>query len=107
MHRDGRVEVEGRERDTRAVHAEVACATGDLFFRGGAAPWFELLLTLESLRWFQSPAAGYLPLYDRLFDRGVRVTSAHVNASNSCWRETKYSRSASIVSREIPSDILL
>jgi phosphoglycerate dehydrogenase-like enzyme len=80
MHRDGRLEIGGREVESNQVHAEVACATGDLFFRGGAAPWFELLLSLESLRWFQSPAAGYLPLYDRLFERGARVTSAHVNA---------------------------
>ncbi|HEY4397619.1 MAG TPA: D-2-hydroxyacid dehydrogenase [Acidimicrobiia bacterium] len=80
MRRDGGLEVDGRERDASQVHAEVACATGDLFFRGGAAPWFELLLSLESLRWFQSPAAGYLALYDRLFERGVRVTGAHVNA---------------------------
>ena len=80
MDRDGRLEVGGGELDAKQVQAEVACATGDLFFRGGAAPWFELLLSLESLRWFQSPAAGYLPLYDRLFERGVRVTGAHVNA---------------------------
>lgn len=80
MHRDGRLEVGGGDLDAKQVHAEVACATGDLFFRGGAAPWFELLLSLESLGWFQSPAAGYLPLYDRLFERAVRVTGAHVNA---------------------------
>jgi phosphoglycerate dehydrogenase-like enzyme len=80
MHSDGRLEAGGRALDAKQVHAEVACATGDLFFRGGAAPWFEMLLSLESLRWFQSPAAGYLPLYDRLFERGVRVTGAHVNA---------------------------
>ena len=62
------------------MRAEVAFATGDMFFRGGAAPWFELLLSLESLQWFQSPAAGYIALYDRLFERGVRVTGVHVNA---------------------------
>ncbi|HEX3669677.1 MAG TPA: D-2-hydroxyacid dehydrogenase [Acidimicrobiia bacterium] len=80
MNREGGLTVDGREVDAGSVQPEVACATGDLFFRGGAAPWFELLLSLESLRWFQSPAAGYLPLYDRLFERGVRVTGAHVNA---------------------------
>jgi phosphoglycerate dehydrogenase-like enzyme len=80
MRRDGRLTVDGREVDAGVVRAEVAFATGDMFFRGGAAPWFELLLSLESLRWFQSPAAGYIALYDRLFDRGVRVTGAHVNA---------------------------
>jgi phosphoglycerate dehydrogenase-like enzyme len=80
MRRDGRLTVNGREVDAGAVRAEIAFATGDMFFRGGAAPWFELLLSLESLRWFQSPAAGYIALYDRLFERGVRVTGAHVNA---------------------------
>ena len=80
MQRDGRLRIDGREVDAGAVQPEVAFATGDMFFRGGAAPWFELLLSLESLRWFQSPAAGYIALYDRLFERGVRVTGAHVNA---------------------------
>lgn len=80
MGRDGRLTIDGRETGADAVQPEVACATGDLFFRGGAAAWFELLLGAESLRWFQSPAAGYIALYDRLFERGVRVTGAHVNA---------------------------
>src|SRR5207247_3554622 len=40
MHRDGRLEVGGGELDAKQVHAEVGCATGDLFFRGGAGPWF-------------------------------------------------------------------
>jgi len=80
MQRDGRLTVDGREADAAAVQPEVACATGDLFFRGGAAPWFELLLRATSLRWFQSPAAGYIAPYDPLFERGTRVTGAHVNA---------------------------
>ena len=80
MNREGRLTVDGRQVDAGSVRPEVAFATGDMFFRGGAAPWFELLLSLESLRWFQSPAAGYIALYDRLFERGVRVTGAHVNA---------------------------
>jgi phosphoglycerate dehydrogenase-like enzyme len=80
MRRDGRLTVDGRETAADDVQPEVACATGDLFFRGGAGPWFELLLGSASLRWFQSPAAGYIALYDRLFERGMRVSGAHVNA---------------------------
>jgi phosphoglycerate dehydrogenase-like enzyme len=80
MRRDGELVVAGLERPADSIQPEVAWATGDLFFRGGAGPWFELLVGLESLRWFQSPAAGYLALYDRLFERDVRVTGAHVNA---------------------------
>jgi len=48
MQRDGRLRIDGREVDAGAVQPEVAFATGDMFFRGGAAPWFELLLSLES-----------------------------------------------------------
>ncbi len=80
MQRDGRLTVGGRETDAVTVRPEVACATGDLFFRGGAGPWFDLLGRATSLRWFQSPAAGYIALYDQLFERGVRITGAHVNA---------------------------
>jgi phosphoglycerate dehydrogenase-like enzyme len=80
MERDGTLLVDGVATGADAVQPEVACATGDLFFRGGAGPWFELLLALRSLRWFQSPAAGYIALYDRLFERGMRITGAHVNA---------------------------
>jgi phosphoglycerate dehydrogenase-like enzyme len=80
MGRDGRLTIGGREIDADAVQPEVACATGDLFFRGGAAPWFELLLGTTSIQWFQSPAAGYIALYDRLFELGMRITGAHVNA---------------------------
>src|SRR5262249_34996610 len=80
LQRDGALEVDGREADAAVVQPEVACATGDLFFRGGAAPWFELLLGATSLRWFQSPAAGYIAPYDPLFERGMRITGAHVNA---------------------------
>ncbi len=79
MQQDGRLAIDGREADAGSAEPEVACATGDLFFRGGAAPWFEYLLGSKSLRWFQSPAAGYIALYDRLFERDVRVTGAHVN----------------------------
>jgi phosphoglycerate dehydrogenase-like enzyme len=80
MQRDGRLTVDGRKIDAAGVQPEVACATGDLFFRGGAVPWFELVLGAKSLRWFQSPAAGYIALYDKLLERGMRVTGAHVNA---------------------------
>jgi phosphoglycerate dehydrogenase-like enzyme len=79
MMRDGRLVVGGDDRSADDVRPEVAWATGDLFFRGGAGPWFELLLRFDSLQWFQSPAAGYIGLYDRLFERNVRVTGAHVN----------------------------
>jgi len=80
MQRDGRLTIGGSAVDADAVRPEVACATGDIFFRGGAASWFEILLRTTSLQWFQSPAAGYIALYDRLFEHGMRITGAHVNA---------------------------
>src|SRR5262249_57566260 len=80
MQRDGRLTIGGSAVDADAVRPEVACATGDIFFRGGAASWFDILLRTTSLQWFQSPAAGYIALYDRLFEHGMRITGAHVNA---------------------------
>jgi phosphoglycerate dehydrogenase-like enzyme len=61
---------------------EVAWGTSDLFYQDGPVrPFFALLPQLESLRWFQSPAAGHdAPVFAELAARGVRVTNAHVNS---------------------------
>lgn len=71
------------EGDVGATAApEVAWATGDLFFYGDGRAldaWARLLIQSDSLRWFQSPAAGWLAIYEQLLARGVRVTSAHEN----------------------------
>ena len=61
---------------------EVAWGTSDLF-RAGApvAAFFRFLVDCPSLRWFQSPAAGYDSApFHLLADRGVRVCNAHVNS---------------------------
>jgi phosphoglycerate dehydrogenase-like enzyme len=61
---------------------EVAWGTSDLF-RSGApvAAFFRFLVDCPSLRWFQSPAAGYDSGPFRLMvGNGVRVTNAHVNS---------------------------
>jgi len=61
---------------------EVAWGTSDLF-RAGApiAAFFGGLTRLDSLRWFQSPAAGFdSPVFAQLATRGVRITNAHVNS---------------------------
>ena len=61
---------------------EVAWGTSDLF-RAGApvAAFFRFLVDCPSLRWFQSPAAGYDSVpFHLLADRGVRVCNAHVNS---------------------------
>ena len=64
-----------------AARPDVAWMTADTFARAGAsATWVRLLAGAPNLRWLQSPAAGYLSFYDPLLARGVRVTSAHVNA---------------------------
>ncbi|MGO9030036.1 MAG: D-2-hydroxyacid dehydrogenase [Acidimicrobiales bacterium] len=61
---------------------EVAWGTSDLFREdGGVRSFFQLLARLGSLRWFQSPAAGYdAPVFAALASRGVRITNAHVNS---------------------------
>ena len=61
---------------------EVAWATADLFGAGAPIrPFFSLVSSSSSLRWLQSPAAGVDdPLFARLLERGVRLSSAHVNS---------------------------
>lgn len=65
-----------------AADAEVAWATADLFGEGAPIrPFFGFIARAQSLRWIQSPAAGVDdPLFAGLVDRGVRLTSAHVNS---------------------------
>ena len=71
----------GEAVDREEARPVVAWGTSDLF--GDDAPlrpFFGLLRRSESLRWFQSPAAGFDgAVYAELADRGVRVTNAHVN----------------------------
>src|SRR5712691_1867933 len=65
-----------------ALSPEIAWATGDLFFYGDGRSlqaWGRMLFHSDTLRWFQSPAAGWLAIYEPLLARGVRITSAHEN----------------------------
>jgi len=61
---------------------EVAWGTSDLFREGAPlAAFFRFLVDCPSLRWFQSPAAGFESEPFRLLaGRGVRVCNAHVNS---------------------------
>ncbi len=61
---------------------EVAWGTSDLFREGApVGAFFRLLVECSSLRWFQSPAAGYdAEPFGLLARRGVRVCNAHVNS---------------------------
>ncbi len=61
---------------------EVAWGTSDLFREGApVGAFFRFLTDCPSLRWFQSPAAGYDAEPFRLMARhGVRVCNAHVNS---------------------------
>jgi phosphoglycerate dehydrogenase-like enzyme len=61
---------------------EVAWGTSDLFREGApVGAFFRFLVECPSLRWFQSPAAGYDAEPFRLMAaRGVRVCNAHVNS---------------------------
>ena len=61
---------------------EVAWGTSDLFRPGApVGAFFRFLVDCPSLRWFQSPAAGYdAEPFQVLASRGVRVCNAHVNS---------------------------
>ena len=72
---------DGRPVDRDAADPEVAWGTSDLFADGAPLRDFlGLVRRAASLRWFQSPAAGFDdPIFAALADRGVRITNAHVN----------------------------
>jgi phosphoglycerate dehydrogenase-like enzyme len=80
---DGRLEhADGSEVDVGVVDAEVAWGTGDLFVDGGPGRTFmKLVHRAPSLRWLQSPSAGYEgKVFSDLADRGVRISATHDNA---------------------------
>jgi phosphoglycerate dehydrogenase-like enzyme len=60
---------------------EVAWGTSDLFREGAPITrFFSFMVESRTLRWFQSPAAGYdSPVFAQLVANGVRVSNAHVN----------------------------
>ena len=83
METDGTVrDVHGSAFSPESPAPEVAWGTSDLFREGAPLmPFFSLMLNSPSLRWFQSPAAGYDDaVFRSLVSNGVRVTNAHVNS---------------------------
>ena len=80
---DGRLrEGSGATVEWEEARPEVAWGTSDLFRQGAPlAAFFRGLSGLDSLGWFQSPAAGFdAPVFAELARRGVRITNAHVNS---------------------------
>jgi glyoxylate/hydroxypyruvate reductase A len=72
----------GAPVDDEEARADVAWGTSDLFRPGAPlGAFFGLLVRMGSLRWFQSPAAGFdSPVFSQLASRGVRISNAHVNS---------------------------
>ena len=82
MEKDGTLRTEAGDTVERAdASPEVAWGTSDLYAAGAPMrPFLGLIRRAPSMRWFQSPAAGYdAPIFAELARRGVRVTIAHVN----------------------------
>ncbi len=77
----GLVDSTGAPVDRERAEPEVAWATSDLFRTGAPLrPFLGLARRAPSLRWFQSPAAGYDdPVFREMATRGVTITNAHVN----------------------------
>ncbi len=83
MERDGSLTgPDGAALPWPEARPEVAWGTSDLFRPGApVAAFFRFVVDCPSLRWFQSPAAGYDSEPFRLMARhGVRVCNAHVNS---------------------------
>ncbi|HZT66592.1 MAG TPA: D-2-hydroxyacid dehydrogenase [Acidimicrobiales bacterium] len=72
---------DGSRVERERADAEVAWGTSDLFGDGAPLrPFLGMVRRAPSLRWFQSPAAGFdEPFFADLVRRGVLVTNAHVN----------------------------
>ncbi|OCC24424.1 hypothetical protein MB02_07550 [Croceicoccus estronivorus] len=69
------------EQGAGAGDAELGWFCPRLFGSGAAPAFTEALLGASSLRWVQSSAAGLdNPLFRKLCERGVRLTSSHVQA---------------------------
>jgi phosphoglycerate dehydrogenase-like enzyme len=67
------------EREDAGI--EVAWGTSDLFDDGPIRPFFGLLRRAETLRWFQSAAAGYdTPIFAELVRNGVALTTSDANS---------------------------
>ena len=82
MEKDGALRTgAGVPVETRDANPEIAWGTQDLFHHG--AQWHAfigLVQGLASLRWFQSPAAGFdSPVFSAVAANGARVTNTHVN----------------------------
>ena len=77
---DGRVVGDGASAGA-APQPEVAWLTAEAFYDGMVTVFFDAVAAAPSVRWLHSPAAGVdLPFYAGLAERGVRVTTSHVNA---------------------------
>lgn len=79
MRSDGTLEEGGRPVDRDSAAVEVAWPTSDLFDGGPIRPFFGFMVHSDTLRWVQSPAAGFdAPVFADLVRKGVRLTNAHI-----------------------------
>jgi phosphoglycerate dehydrogenase-like enzyme len=80
MRNDGTLVVDDRPVDGNDVQPEVAWGTAHIFYDGTLEHFFGALLTSESIRWFQSPAAGIdHPVFKMIVEQGIRLSSSHGN----------------------------
>jgi phosphoglycerate dehydrogenase-like enzyme len=78
---DAVVDAAGNHIDDTDVDVEIAWATADAMREPWFAGFLELALASPSLQWFHSPAAGGdVPMHAAVLQRGVRLTTSHVNA---------------------------
>ena len=73
---------DGSALDREGTGIEVVWATQDLFEEGAPLrPFFGLVRRLETLRWFQSQAAGFDdPVFRELIGRDILFTTSHANS---------------------------
>jgi phosphoglycerate dehydrogenase-like enzyme len=83
MEADGTLRLlDGSVLDRENTGIEVVWATGDLFGEGSTVrPFFGLVRRLETMKWFQSQAAGFNePFFAELIRRDILFTTSHANS---------------------------
>jgi phosphoglycerate dehydrogenase-like enzyme len=72
---DGTVQENGKPIDSEDVSFDIAWASSELFLHGPSREAFRFLQNSESLKWFQSGAAGFdHPVFSRVAEGGTIMT---------------------------------
>ena len=77
--------LDGRPVSTDDAAPQCAYLSGDVFMNSLTGIWLDTLLAAPALEWVQSAGAGLEhPMFARLAEKGVRLTTNHAQATALC-----------------------